>query len=67
MRVAKEVARADDLDGEVERFVVDQDRAQHRPLGLEVVRQRTLRRGDGFGHGRKDGILARTIGMTNDE
>ena len=50
VRIAEEVARRDQLRGVVERFVVDQDRAEDRLLGLEVVRQRAFGGGD-FGHG----------------
>ena len=51
VRVTEEIAGRDDFDGEVERFVVDQHRAEHRTLGLEIVRQRTLSGSSGnFGH-----------------
>ena len=43
MRVAIEVAAVDDLHREVERVVVDEDRAEHRALRFEIVRKRTLR------------------------
>src|SRR5262245_2091309 len=42
MRVAEKILRVDHLGGEVERVVVQQDRAEHRPFGLEVVRKRPL-------------------------
>ena len=42
VRVAEEIVGVDDLGGEVERVVVQQDRAEHRPLGLEIVRQRAF-------------------------
>ena len=53
VRVAEEVARIDQLDGVVERLVVNQDRAEDRLLSLEIVRQGAFG-GDGcesFGHG----------------
>ena len=40
--VAEEVLGVDDLRREVERVVVQQDRAEHRPLRLEVVRKRAF-------------------------
>ncbi len=43
MRVAVEVRRRDHLHREVERVVVDQDRAEHGTLGFEIVRKRALR------------------------
>ena len=43
MRVAKEIAVVDDLRGVIERFVVDQDRAEHGFLRLEIVRKRAVR------------------------
>jgi hypothetical protein len=54
--IAEEGAGADDGDRGVERLVVDQDGAEHRPLGVEIVRQRALGGGDsGFrGHGGRD-------------
>ena len=42
MRVAEERARVDDRRGDVERFVVDENRAEDRALGVEVVRKRAL-------------------------
>jgi hypothetical protein len=48
VRIAEEIARVDDLDGGIERVVVEQDRAEDGSLGLEIVRERAL--GDGFGH-----------------
>ncbi len=55
VRIAEEGFRRDDGDGGVERLVVEQHRAEHRPFGVEVVRQGTLVRGDsgGFGHERR--------------
>ena len=49
VRVAVEVARGQDLGGRVERVVVDQDGAEHRPLRLEVMRQRAIG-GNRFSH-----------------
>ena len=46
VRVAEEVARVDQLRGVVERLVVDQDRAEHGFLGLEIVRKRAFRCSD---------------------
>ena len=41
----------DDLRREIERVVVDEDRAEDRALGFEVVRKRTLRSSyDSVGH-----------------
>ena len=48
--VAEERRRGDDRDGGVERLVVEQDRAQHRALRVEIVRQRAI------GTGRRGGI-----------
>ena len=48
----EELARSgqlDDVGGEVERLVVEQDRAEHGSLGLEVVRQRAFGNGE-VGH-----------------
>ena len=42
VRVAEEIAGVDDLGGEVERVVVEQDRAEHGALRLEIVRQRAF-------------------------
>ena len=42
VRVAEEIARVDQLGGVVERLVVDQDRAEHGLLGLEIVRKRAF-------------------------
>ena len=42
VRVAIEIARAENLGRLVERFVMDQDGAEHRPLGFEVVRERPI-------------------------
>ena len=53
VRVAEEIARVDDLGGEVERVVVQQDRAEHGALGLEVVRKRAFGDG-GFGHSERE-------------
>src|SRR5262245_38418530 len=52
MRVAVEVARVDDLGGEVERVVVEQDRAENRTLRFQVMRERAF--GYTFGHERDD-------------
>ena len=53
MRVAIEVAAVDDLGRQIERVVVNQDCAEHRLLGFEVVRKRVLRCGNGsVGHER---------------
>ena len=46
----KKSLRVDDLGGEVERVVVQQDRAEHGPLRFEVVRKRAFGDGD-VGHG----------------
>ncbi len=48
MRVAEEIGRVDDLGGEVERVVMQQDGAEDGPLGFEIVRKRPL--GCGGGH-----------------
>jgi hypothetical protein len=45
VRVAEKVRGVDDLRGKVEDVVVQQDRAEHRALGFEVVWQGTF--GDG--------------------
>ena len=50
MRVAEEIVRVDQLGGVVERLVVDQDRAEHRFLGIEAVRKRPLGRGSDVRH-----------------
>ena len=51
MRVAIEVRGVDDLRRQVERVVVNEDRAEHRTLGFEVVRKRAFRGGnDSVGH-----------------
>ena len=51
MRVTIEIAGVDDLCGEIEGVVVDEDRAEHRTLGFEIVRKRALRSSnDGVGH-----------------
>jgi len=42
VRVAEEVVRVDDFRGEIEGVVVQEDRAEDRTLGLEVVRQRAF-------------------------
>jgi hypothetical protein len=42
VRVAKEILRVDHFRGEVERVVVQQNRAKHRAFGLEVVRKGPL-------------------------
>ena len=42
VRVAEERARVDDRRGDVERFVVDQDRAEDRALRVEIVRKRAF-------------------------
>ena len=46
--VAEEIAGVDHLGREVERVIVEQDGAQDRPFGFEIVGQRAI--GDGFGH-----------------
>ena len=43
MRVAVEVLLGDDLRGEIERVVVNEDRAEHRSLGFEIVGKRAFR------------------------
>ena len=54
VRVAEEIARVDHFGGEIEGVVVQQDRAEHGSLGLEIVRQRAF--GDGeFGHAIESG------------
>ena len=45
VRVAEEIARVEDLGREVERIVVEQDGAEDRPFGFEIVGQRAI--GDG--------------------
>ena len=45
VRVAEEIARVDDLGGEVEGVVVQQDGAEHGAFGFEIVRKRAF--GDG--------------------
>ena len=51
MRVAIEVAAVDDLGCQIERVVVNQDCAENRPFGFEVVRKRALRCGNScIGH-----------------
>ncbi len=51
MRVAVEVPAVDDLRCQIERVVVDQNRAEHRSFGFEIVRKRALRRGNSsIGH-----------------
>ena len=42
VRVAVEVAGVDDRRGVVERVVAEQDAAEHRALGVEVVRRRAI-------------------------
>ena len=42
VRVAEKRARVDDRRGDVEGFVVDQDRAEHRALRVEIVRKRAF-------------------------
>src|SRR4029453_10684185 len=57
MRVAKEILRVDDFRGEVERVVVQQNRAEDRASGLGVVRKGPLGDG-GLGHvwkGKREG------------
>ena len=46
MRIAEEISGLEELRGVIERFVVDQDRAEHGFLGFEVVRKDTFRCGD---------------------
>ena len=50
MRVAVEIVRLEELGRLVERLVVDENGAQNRALGLEVVWQRALG-SNGIGHG----------------
>ena len=45
MRVAEEIVGVDDLGGEVEGVVVQQDRAEDGAFGFEIVRKRAF--GDG--------------------
>ena len=52
VRVAEEIVRVDHLGGEVERVVVQQDRAEHGAFGFEIVRKRAFGDG-GVGHDRK--------------
>ena len=67
VRVAEEIARVDDLGGEVERVVVQQDRAEHGALGFEIVRQRAFGDGD-VGHARRaDGELTEKKTSERDE
>ena len=49
MRVAEKILRVDHFRGEVERVVVEQNRAEHRAFGLEIVRKGPLG-DDGIGH-----------------
>ncbi|MND01435.1 hypothetical protein D3C83_204260 [compost metagenome] len=51
VRIAVEITGVDDLRGVIERLVVDEDRAQHGTLGVEIVRKRTLRERDEISHG----------------
>jgi hypothetical protein len=44
VRITEEVLGVDQLGGVVERVVVDQDRAEDRLLGIEIVRKRPFRR-----------------------
>ena len=46
VRVPEEIHGLDDLGRLVEGVVVQENRAEHRALGLEVVRERTIGRGD---------------------
>src|SRR5262249_569675 len=46
VRVAEEIRRVDHLGGEVERVVVQENRAEHGALGLEIVRKGTFGNGD---------------------
>ena len=51
MRIPVEVLTVDDLRCEIERVVVDENRAEHRTFGFEIVRKRALRRGkSSIGH-----------------
>ena len=51
VRVAVEIPRVDDLHGLIERVVVDEDGAEHRALGFEIVRKRAFRSSNnGVGH-----------------
>jgi hypothetical protein len=68
VRVAEEVFRPDDLDGEVERFVVNEDGAEHGPFGLEIVRQGTLGGSNDVRHERGGGpILACQLPTPNSQ
>ncbi len=62
VRITEEVLRVDDLGGQIERVVVDEDGAEDGPLGVEAVREGPLGRGSGIGHGsrtrREGGSLA---------
>jgi hypothetical protein len=54
VRVAVKISRGEDLRGEIEGVVVNQDRTEHGTLGFEIVRKRALRSGnDCFGHERR--------------
>ena len=46
VRVAEEIRRVDDFGRLIERLVVDQDRAEHALLGLQVMRQRAVHRNE---------------------
>src|SRR6185436_712519 len=54
MRIPVEIPTVDDLRREIERVVVDQNRAEHRSFGFEIVRKRALRCGkSSVGHRRE--------------
>ena len=65
VRLAIEIAAVDDLCRQVERVVVDEDRAEHGSLGLEVVRERTLRSGNGgFGQKGRPSVAGKGSSLT---
>jgi len=53
--VAEEIVRVDDLGGEVEGVVVQQNRPEHRAFGFEIVRQRPFSDSGSFWHRRGGG------------
>ncbi len=56
VRIAEEVARVDQLRRVIERFVVDQNCAEHGFFGVEIVRKSTLGSG-GLWHERDDSTV----------
>ena len=48
VRIAEEIVRVDHFGGEIERVVVEQDRAEDGSFGFQIVRERAF--GDGFWH-----------------